>query len=103
MDHHIVYPSIKDLITKLSLLGFTLLLFLGCENNSRVDCSLVLCVGQLLAIELVSTQAVNLTTNETYSLENIKVFKDSTQVSSREDTTSDAILISVFGEKGNNT
>ncbi len=89
--------------TKFVVFILSITFFGGCENNSRVDCSTVLCAQQVLSIELLDTEGVNLIANETYSLENIKVFKDSIQVSQLGNTMNDAILIAVFGEEGNNT
>jgi hypothetical protein len=64
------------------LILFSLLFLASCNEKTKEqnDCTIVSCAGQTLSIELVNAEGENLITNESYSLETIKVFTGETQV-----------------------
>ncbi len=87
---------------KLIFLGFLLIFLVQCDN-SRVECANVSCLAQSFAIELLDGNGTNLTTNGTYSLEEIKVFKGENQVNENSSNSDNVIFIFISGMEGENT
>ncbi len=85
------------------LILFSLLFLASCNENTQEqdDCAIVSCAGQTLSIELVNAEGENLITNETYSLESIKVFNGETQVNDFGNVTDTSrITIAISGVTG---
>ncbi|MFT6796727.1 MAG: hypothetical protein ACJART_001871 [Maribacter sp.] len=85
------------------LILFPLLFLASCNENTQEqdDCAIVSSAGQTLSIELVNAEGENLITNETYSLETIKVFNGETYVNDFGNVTDKSMItIAISGVIG---